>query len=209
MTKDGLELFWRRVRRATRRTNRAVTGELRFALVLALVTGFVAAFVPSTNAAQKLGIAFGPVAFLSVIVLLWHWWRYRRASGYRHEDWVAEHSDDLPEILWLYLRSRTKVPAPLSDFAPNECRVRIDRGEWLVIPDGKLGVERFERLWFRIDGAANLSPGKVYEVRWYGTDRRRLTEITRETFRLNVHHQTADRQPVATWDSGPITQDVR
>jgi hypothetical protein len=173
-----------------------------------LISGLVATAVPSTNAVQKLGIAVGPLAFLSVIVFFWHWWRYRGATGYRHEDWVADHCDDLPEILWLYLRSQTKLPAPVSDYAPNECRLRIDGGKWFVISDGNLRVDQAWRLYYRISGAANLSPGNVYEVRWYGSDRGLLTEITRETFRLKVHPQTADRKPFATWDSGPITRDT-
>jgi hypothetical protein len=32
-----------------------------------------------------------------------------------------------------------------------------------------------------------LYPGETYEVRWYGTDRGQLAEITRERFHLRQH----------------------
>jgi hypothetical protein len=180
----------REVRRATRRTNRLLTGRLSLALIVAACSGLIGAvFVAAPKRPGQIlvaGLLGAAVLFALALLTFGYQMLHYRRSGYRDPDWTAHHYDSTPGSLGLTLVHRNRQGA--FGIPPVEIAVRAGKRAWVVVPDKDLPpIPRDDTVAYPFSQADTLHPGETYEVRWYIEDRGRFTEITRERFRLRAH----------------------
>jgi hypothetical protein len=186
-------LRWRVVRRATRRTNRLLTGRLSLALIVAAGSGLIGAvFVASPKHTGQILVAglLGAAALFALALLTFcYQMLHHRRSGYRDRDWTARHYDSTPDGLGLSLVHRNRQGA--FGIPPMEIGIRVGERAWVVVPDNEIPpIPRDDTVGYSfLPPAHTLHPGEACEVRWYVEDRGRFKEITREKFQLRQHQQ--------------------
>jgi hypothetical protein len=185
------ELLLREVKRATRLTNGFLSGQVLVGLIAAFIGAVSGAFVShllvqswSDDVSAVIGATAGPI-FLGVGAF-WFFFLTYRFGGFHDADWTATHDDSAPRYLLLKLVSETGVDMSLVI----EIRVWC-HDQWIVVPFEDLPPLRAHNRWieyeFSREHRHQLYPGGTYEVRWFGRDRGKFVEITREQFELKDH----------------------
>jgi hypothetical protein len=187
-----MERLWLgEVRRAARHASAPFVRQILWGCGAAAVGTMVASALPlqlDGAVAQAVWAAVWAVAGYVAIwtgLLIYHVWRYR-SSGFRDNDWLAQHDDSDPDGA-LFLELVRRSGASLNPGVDLELRVK-SHSHWEVVDDDEMVLMADKVIRCRFDLNHEVFPSGFYDVRWFRADDRwRLVEITRERFQLRNH----------------------